>query len=353
MIVHVLHPKQGLAILTPEELDDLWVLRRIIHRGDLVSSETSRVVKSQGEFIRPDKGERIKVFLTIEVESVKMDSTLERLRVSGKITDASSDLLSKGSLHSLIVSPDRKLFLRKDKWSDFQINLVKESGKSRDSFIIVSIDRREAGIGIVKGTRLKILPTIDSGYSGKFYTETKKPADFFEAVVSSIKASFRSGMKVFVLGPGTTKNAFANYVAQNDKQIALSLSVIDGLDVSGEDGVFLSLRSDNLKRALVETKLAKISSTLAEIVSRIGRNDDRVAIGYDECRDAANVGAISSMLISEKVFEGTAGESYIVDLLNSVESNGGETYMLDSSTDVGTQVSKLGGLVALLRYKVF
>jgi protein pelota len=45
-------------------------------------------------------------------------------------------------------------------------------------------------------------------------------------------------------------------------------------------------------------------------------------------------------------------ENSVVKLLNSVESSRGNTFLIDSSTDLGVQVSKLGGVIALLRYKL-
>src|SRR5579875_75918 len=98
LIIHRLGPRHDLAMATPETPDDLWILRRIISKTDLVASESSRVLKETAEYARPDK-ERIKVKITIEVEQVKLDSTLSRLRISGRIVDVSNDMLSKNVFH--------------------------------------------------------------------------------------------------------------------------------------------------------------------------------------------------------------------------------------------------------------
>ena len=63
----------------------------------------------------------------------------------------------------------------------------------------------------------------------------------------------------------------------------------------------------------------------------------------------ASTKAISHLLISDSIFK-TAVESDVINLLNSVESQGAKTYAVDSSTDIGMRVSSLGGVIALLRY---
>ena len=41
------------------DFDDLWILRRLIKTNDLITAQTTRVIKQVGEHIRPNKGERI------------------------------------------------------------------------------------------------------------------------------------------------------------------------------------------------------------------------------------------------------------------------------------------------------
>ena len=73
MLINRLKKKPGIASVTPEDSEDLWILRRIIKNGDIISSNTKRVIKDQKEFSRPDKGERINVRLSIEVNNISLD----------------------------------------------------------------------------------------------------------------------------------------------------------------------------------------------------------------------------------------------------------------------------------------
>ncbi len=52
----------------PEDSDDLLTLRRIVKKGDRIIGDTTRVIKQEKDFSRPDRGERIKIRISIEVD---------------------------------------------------------------------------------------------------------------------------------------------------------------------------------------------------------------------------------------------------------------------------------------------
>ncbi len=355
LIINRFDPKHGFATLTPEQPDDLWALRRIISSGDLVAGETSRVFKETSEYARPEK-ERIKVTVTLEVESITLDSTLSRLRISGKIVDVSSDLISKGSFHSLSVSEGRRISIRKSKgFSAVEQNLIQSSSVPGDSFSIIALDRREAGLGVIKGTHLQILPTIESGISGKMYQESKRvssSAGYFEKIVDALVSVNPEGSKrVYILGPSTTKNALANYISQNRSKEFAEARALEGSDVTGEDGVYTALRTPALQEALGESRIAKVSKIMHEVMRRISLGDQRVSLAFTDTLTAAQKGAVESLLVSDKIFSlPGVEEDSVVLLLNTVEEYRGETFLLDSSTDLGAQVNSLGGVVGLLRF---
>jgi protein pelota len=353
LIVLRIDTHHNFIIVTPEKPDDLWALRRVISKGDLVASESSRVYKETAEYARPDK-ERVKVNITLGVEEVKLDSTLSRLRISGKILEVSNDMLSKNEFHSFSISEGHRLSIKKpDGFTPLELKLIKGSGSEKDSYVIVALDGREAGVGVVNGTHLKILPTIESGATGKMYHDSKRtPSNYFEKIADVIATVYPKGAPIFSLGPGNTKNSFANFLSQNRKEFANSKS-LEGSDVAGEDGVYMALRNKNLQDAVGETKLAKATKLISEVMRRISLGDSRVALAFKDNFAAAQAGALESVLISDKIFaQKDVEEDDLVKLLNTVEEYKGETFLLDSSTDLGAQVGTLGGVVGLLRFVI-
>ncbi len=352
MIIHRLVPKTGLIIFTPENPEDLWMLRRIIISGDMISGETSRAIKETGDFVRPDKGERIKINITLKVERMSLDSGLERLRILGEIISSSNELVSKGTSHSLTITPMKRFGLKKEQLSSMEISMFKRSQDEDVGFILLALDRREVGIGLINGVHLHKFQSIQSGFSGKFYQETTKPIEpYFKEIEKTVLLIFKKGMKIYVSGPGHIKNEFKNFLSKNNI-LAPVTQIIEGIDTAGDDGIYLSLHSKDLIKNIAESKLGKASALLEEVVKRISMNNNCFTLGFSDAVKASKIGAIDSILISDKIFELGIKEEDIVMLLNAVESQRGKTFLIDSSTDLGVQVSKLSGVVSLLRYPI-
>ena len=99
----------------PEDSDDLIILRRIIKKGDIIVGETTRVIKQEKDFARPDKGERIKIRLSLDVEKISLDDVLDRIRVGGMIKESNNESIPHGSHHSFIIKVDQPFNLIKKK----------------------------------------------------------------------------------------------------------------------------------------------------------------------------------------------------------------------------------------------
>jgi protein pelota len=122
----------------PEDSDDLFNLRRIIKEGDTVVGDTTRVIKQEKDFSRPDKGERIKVRIALTVEKISLDDVLDRLRVGGTISESSNELVPHGSHHSFILKVNDGITITKKTWLPIEKNLV-ESNTKQTGFLLVAI----------------------------------------------------------------------------------------------------------------------------------------------------------------------------------------------------------------------
>ncbi len=87
----------------PEESDDLLTLRRVIKTGDRIVGNTTRVIKQEKEYSRPDRGERIRVKIAVDVEKISLDNVLDKLRLSGRIAESSHESIPHGSHHSFLI----------------------------------------------------------------------------------------------------------------------------------------------------------------------------------------------------------------------------------------------------------
>ncbi len=334
--------------LIPEESDDLFTLRRVISKGDRIVGDTSRAVKQEKDFARPDKAERIKIRIALDVEKVSIDEVVDRLRVQGTISESDNQSVSKGSHHSLTLKIGDAVTLIKKNWSDIERKLIFEK-KDHGAFLLVAIDTTDCGLGRLSGTHLKLLPNMYSGASGKRYKTKFNIQDFFKDVQGAISALIRDGDNIVIFGPGETKKRLANFLAEVPSIKGHKIQSVDGIDSSGEDGIYTFIKSDIMKQTLDTSKIAKVSSILDETMARANKKSNKFTMGFEETAKANEIGAVESLVFSDRIFE-KQDEDKIIEFLNQVESKGVEVYAVDSTTDAGLRVSSLGGVISLLRF---
>ena len=348
MIVTEFNPKHGNCSLTIESAEDLWTLRRLIAKGDIVVTRSSRVVKREEEFSRPDKGERVKVTVAVTVEEVHLDSSIERIRVRGTIIEASDQSVTKAGSHSVTLSPGHSLTIRKKSWSQVDIGLVRPPRAETNRFVLVAADRREAGIGTLSGSHLAVNATIESGLGGK-QGEEVSPSPYIAKVASVVALVASNGDRIVVAGPGNIKNAISNQIKE---KLRNPITTIEGLDLTGTDGVRAMIKAKPFQAVAKDSRVVEMQKLVEEVVTRISKGDPKVTYSLPRVREAASSGAVDSCIVSDDVFNFGVDEEELVRVLNTIEERRGSVFLADASMEFGKQVSAFGGIVALLRYAV-
>lgn len=334
--------------LIPDEPDDLFVLRRIIKKEDKLVGDTTRAIKQEKEFARPDRGERVKIRVVLSVEKVSIDDVVDRLKVHGTIMESDSESVQKGSHHSLTLKIGEPITLIKKKWTDLEKKLIFDK-KENSGFLLIAIDTGDCGIGRLSGTHLKLMPNMYSGASGKRYKTKFNIETFFEDVQKAVVSSIREDDMIIIFGPGETKKRFSNHLLETPIGKKHKIQIIDGIDSGGEDGIYTFVKSQAMKQAITKSKLAKVSRIIDEIMLLANKKSNKFTMGFAETEKANNAGAVESIIFSDKVFE-KQDEDEIIEFLNQAENKGVEMFSVDSTTDVGLRVSSLGGIVSLLRF---
>ena len=333
-----------------EEPDDLLTLRRIIKIHDTIVSDTTRVIKQDKDYARPDRGERIKIRISLDVEKIALDAVFDKLRIHGTIIETTNEAVSKGVHHSILVRIGDSLNVVKKKWQQVELRLIKNKDENF-GFILIAIDKGDCGIGKLKGTHLQLMQNMYSGSSGKQYKTNFNIQTFFESVSKALETILKEKDLIIIFGPGETKRQFANFLAKTPIAKMHKIETIDGIDSGGEDGIYTFIKSKAMQQILSQSKLAKVSSILEEIMIRANNKSRKFTMGFEETKKANEFGAVESLVFSEKIIQ-TQDEDKIIELLNDAESKGVKVYALDSSTDIGLQVSGLGGVLSLLRFPV-
>ena len=331
----------------PEDSEDLLNLRRIIKENDRVIGDTTRVLKQDKDYSRPDKGERIKIRIALTVEKISLDGVLDRLRVGGTISESSNESVPHGSHHSFILKLNDGITISKKKWLPIEKKLL-ESSNNQVSFVLVAIDTADCGIARLRGTHLEFMPNIYSGSGGKRYKTNFNIEKFFEQTQQAISSVLKEGDTIVIFGPGETKKRFANFLEKLQKY---KIQVVEGIDSGGEDGIYTFTKSQTMHEIMSDSKLAKAASIIDEIMILANKKSRKFTMGYNETFNANQMGAVESLVFSDKAIQEN-DEQQIIDFLNDVESKGVKIYSVDSSTDIGLRVTGLGGIVSLLRYPI-
>ena len=333
----------------PEDSDDLLNLRRIIKEDDKIIGDTTRVLKQDKDYSRPDKGERIKIRIALTVEKISLDDVLDRLRIGGTISESSNESVPHGSHHSFILKINDGITISKKKWLPIEKNLL-VSSNNQVGFVLVAIDTGDCGIARLRGTHLEFIPNIYSGSSGKRYKTNFNIEKFFEQIQQAVSTVFKEGDSIVIFGPGETKKRFGNFIQKSQNTQKYKVQVVEGIDSSGEDGIYIFTKSQTMKEIMSDSKLAKASSIIDEVMLLANKKSRKFTMGFDETFNANQIGAVESLVFSDKAIQDN--EQKMIDFLNDVESKGVKIYSVDSSTDIGLRVTGLGGIVSLLRYAI-
>lgn len=340
---------ENLISVIPEDSDDLLNLRRIIKENDKVIGDTTRVLKQDKDYSRPDKGERIKVRIALTVEKISLDDVLDRLRIGGTISESSNESVPHGSHHSFILKINDGITISKKKWLPFEKSLL-ESSNNQVGFVLVAIDTGDSGIARLRGTHLEFMPNIYSGSGGKRYKTNFNIEKFFEQVQQAVSTILKEGDSIIIFGPGETKKRFANFIQKSQDLQKFKVKVVEGIDSGGEDGIYTFTKSNTMKEIMSDSKLAKVSSIIDEVMLLANKKSKKFTMGFEETFNANQMGAVESLVFSDKAIQDD--EQKMIDFLNDVEKKGVKMYSVDSSTDIGLRVTGLGGIVSLLRYSI-
>ena len=270
--------------------------------------------------------------------------------MGGTISESSNESVPHGSHHSFILKLNDGITISKKKWLPMEKKLL-ESSNDQISFVLVAIDTSDSGIARLRGTHLEFMPNIYSGSGGKRYKTSFNIEKFFEQVQQALSSIFKEGDTIVIFGPGETKKRFANFIEKSQKLQKFKIQVVDGIDSGGEDGIYIFTKSQTMQEIMSDSKLAKASSIIDEIMILANKKSKKFTMGYNETFKANQMGAVESLVFSDKAIQDN-DEQEIMDFLNEAENKGVKIYSVDSSTDIGLRVTGLGGIVSLLRYTV-
>ncbi|MCD6226314.1 MAG: mRNA surveillance protein pelota [Candidatus Aenigmarchaeota archaeon] len=314
--------------------DDLWYLKEVIEKGDLVKSRTLRSI-----FIERD-GKKIKtgkkpMVLKIEVEKIDFQKNTNNLRLTGKIIEGNEEV-QIGSYHSLDITIDTILSIEKE-WKKYQIEKLKKAQASVPQVLIAVVDNDEATFGILKKNRVEIVSSFKNPYSSKM--EEDKMKEYYKKIADEIIRYSDKVEKIILAGPGFTKE-HVNKLLDNKKII------LENCYSSSEAGINEIIKKGVLEKVLKKSEILKETRLINEFFTHLNKDDGFAVYGLDEIKKANKIGAIDTLLVCfDKIND-------IEDIAKDVEKKQGKIEIISKEHDLGEQFFKMGGIGAILRFKV-
>lgn len=347
--------KKEFVKVVPETFDDFWHLYNIIYRGDRVYARTTREIKTDEKYARSSRGERVPVFLGVNVENVSWDRFLGRLRIHGTVSEATENVPA-GAHHTLNITLNTPLTVVKKKWAQHHLDRLKAASvTSEKPVIIVSID--DEGYAIATTAQYGVEEKVEERVKlpGKREAEKRSAAlnEYFRKVVNSLRQVWTSARSpIAVIGVGYVKNGFAKFLESEAGDMAKSVVDVKGVNNGGVAGIYEAFRSGVLLKTMSQMRMVEEAEVVEEFLRRLGKGEGNVAYGFDEVKKAAGMGAVEKLVLADSALRDSSDEQRLrlEELMKEVEDKKGTVMVVSTEHEAGKKLTGLNGLVALLRF---
>ncbi len=352
--------KEGKIVLKIETLDDLWHLYNVVGPRDIIISRTSRRVRIGDEDSRKQDSVRKTMILKLEVEEVSFHTFSNRVRIKGKILEGPGDLVSTGSYHTINVETGDTLTIIKELWPGYILDRLKEAAKTqmRPMCLIVTMEDGTAELflaadfGIREAVRVR---TSISRKRGDQKSYDKSMKEFFSETVLALRSQLEQhefGL-IVIAGPGFVKDHFREFlVAAKIKD--LPPVIVESTNSIGVPGAKEILFRGIISKAVTELKVETETRLVENLIEHISKDDGLGAYGNDEVTNAVQLGAVEELLITDKrLREGDDDKRRWMDaLIRNTEKTRGKFHVVSTEHPAGDQLQRLGGMGAILRFKI-
>lgn len=343
--------RRGMIKLYIEDSEDLWILFNIVRDGDVVYARTTREVK-------PGEGgssRRIPMLLGVSVKALEFQEFSESLRIRGIVIDGPEEYGVKGHYHTLNVGIGDVVEIRKEKWGKNELELIERGARKRRRVLLAAIDQDDACIVLLTEQGIRVLSEMRSDIPGKAYKDLREASvkDFVKEFLEIISSSAAStGVDVVIIA---SPSWLADDIGKLARESLKGLHVYtDSVSSGGCVGINELLRRDVVKNVVSDLSVVEGARILDEFRELLSKEPELVVYGLDQVKSAADYGAIAKLAIVDTLLR--AGEletrDKVYEILNRAYETNAFIVIVPGRSDVGYEISALGGAIAILRYRL-
>lgn len=338
--------EDGWLKVSPDSVEDLWHLERVLEKGDFAASRSFRRFKTEDG----ESGEKKLVFIQVEAEKIEFSKHANRLRITGKIVGGGpAEFIQLGSYHTVDVEPGTVLEIKKPTgWKKHQLERLRKAVKDtrKPKLGVVVMDEEQATFAKIMDYGVDFLYTVRCTGSkrGEKYEEARK--SYFGEIAKGLGA-FEVN-KLVVAGPGFAKDNLKKFLGEKNPELLKHIS-FDSCSSAEESGVYELLKRGALAKAIGEARIEREFEYMERFLSEVSRDTGLATYGLAEVKKAIDYGAVDKLFVLDELLR---SNKEVEKLVENAERYKCEAHIFSAENQAGKQLEGFGGLAALLRFKV-
>lgn len=355
----------GFVKVEPIDAEDMWQLYNLLSAGDELTASTIRKVQQESS-TGSSSTERVRLNLSIKVDTVDFDSSVGSIRVRGRVSQE-NEHVRVGAFHTLELEPHRAVTLRKKVWdSGFVERLDFALDAEADADVGAVVMEEGLGHVLLIGrsltlTKAKVEVNIPRKGANALFNRESALKSFFEHLYREVTQHFDwDNLKVVLIAsPGFTKDEFYKFALlqaarQDVKGLLENKSKIILCHSSSGHKHTLDevLKRPELQSRLSKTKAVVEIQLLNEFHNMLKVDDTRATYGPAFVKYASEMGAVDKLLITDTLFRANNVEQRkkFISLTEEVKGSGGSVTIFSTQHVSGEQLVMMGGIAAILRF---
>lgn len=335
----------GFLEVMPETLDDLWHLERVVESKDHIFAKTTRKIKGE----EGKDAERVSMYLELEVEKSSFEKFNESLKIQGIIISGKpEEYVELKSHHSIAIALGDIVKIQKKTIKKYQIERLQKAQKATHAqkLLVICLDDDFAESFVIKEFGIDRKGVINSGKSGKQFEENEWQKKYFLEIEKKIAETGIS--TVLIAGPGFTKDDLQKYL--QDRKIKQKL-FSESCGNAGMTGLNELLKSNKLQKAIKQNEIMKEAQLMERVLLELGKNSGLVVYGEEEILNALNAGAVEELLLLDSLLADK--REFAENILNQAEKQRAKINIFSNENESGKKLEGFGGIIAILRYRIY
>ena len=250
--------------------------------------------------------------------------------------------MDQGSHHTLNIETGYEISVIRQWWKS-DLERIDRAVKASvyDVIHILTIEEGEAELFRIRHFGPELVITITMG-SGKGM-EVNSRTSFFEKVLGQLAPV--NGPLV-IAGPGFIKEDFMKFFRSRESEKAATAVVVETRR-TGAGAVQEVIGLGTLEKLAGDLQLAREVNLMGEFLRRISKGEP-VAYGRAEVKNAGDCGAIEVVLVVDTLIR----DPGVVEMMEQAERSDSGVIVFSTGFEPGKQLEALGGVAALLRYRI-